>query len=629
MDSRIIREDLIQGAFTMRISLQTKLYALGIAGLLISVFIGSYGYRSIMKVGGHIEDILNHNGTLRNQTDADMMHDALRSDVLAAILARSSQERQDVKSDFEEHAKRFRDNVAQNEAHPLNEAIAESLQKVKKPLDDYLRDAQRMVEIGLASPAEATQRLGGFMSSFKALEDEMEKLSDEIENSAKKAEASANQDIQSAVQRSVAILMSAFLLLLGGTYVITRSMVRSINGAVAAVKALSDGDLSFRVKDLTQDEVGDMARALNETMGSLSDIMQSQKVRWPEVAQSRKQTQEMSAREKRTAAELQSKVEQLLQVMHAASQGDLTKDVTVSGSDSIGQMGEALSRFLKSLCVSLQKIGANAQTLSGSSTQLSGVSQKLGGHAEETAAQSNVVSAAAEEVSKNLQTVATGSEEMTASIKEIAKNAVEAAKVATTAVGVAETTNATIGKLGESSAEIGNVIKVITSIAQQTNLLALNATIEAARAGEAGKGFAVVANEVKELAKETARATEDISQRIVAIQTDAQGAVEAIQKISGVIHQINDISNTIASAVEEQTATTNEISRNVNEAAKGSSEIARSITGVATAAQGASGGAVDCQKAAQELSQMAEELQRLLSQFRLTSTTGIAYQAAA
>jgi len=178
---------------------------------------------------------------------------------------------------------------------------------------------------------------------------------------------------------------------------------------------------------------------------------------------------------------------------------------------------------------------------------------------------------------------------------------------------VAATTNATVAKLGESSAEIGKVIKVITAIAQQTKLLALNATIEAARAGEAGKGFAVVANEVKELAKETATATDDISAKIDAIQTDTRGAVEAIALISSIINQISDIQTTIAGAVEEQTATTAEISRNVAEAAKGSREIARNILGVAQAASSTAGGANDIRVAAGELSRMAGELQKVVT----------------
>jgi methyl-accepting chemotaxis protein len=184
---------------------------------------------------------------------------------------------------------------------------------------------------------------------------------------------------------------------------------------------------------------------------------------------------------------------------------------------------------------------------------------------------------------------------------------------------VANTTNATIAKLGESSSEIGKVVKVITSIAEQTNLLALNATIEAARAGEAGKGFAVVANEVKELAKETAKATEDISLKIETIQNDTLGAVKAIQEISAVINQINDISNTIASAVEEQTATANEMGRNVTEAARGSNEIAQNITSVAAAAESTTQGASNCQQAAAEMSRMACELQELVTRFNSRS----------
>jgi methyl-accepting chemotaxis protein len=188
--------------------------------------------------------------------------------------------------------------------------------------------------------------------------------------------------------------------------------------------------------------------------------------------------------------------------------------------------------------------------------------------------------------------------------------------VATAAVKVAEKTNATVSKLGESSAEIGNVIKVITSIAQQTNLLALNATIEAARAGEAGKGFAVVANEVKELAKQTAKATEDIGRRIEAIQTDTKSSVDAIAQISAIISQINDIQSTIASAVEEQTATTGEISRNVGEAALGSREIAQNVLGVAEAARSTTEGAANTKNSADELSRMATELQRLVTGLR-------------
>ena len=277
---------------------------------------------------------------------------------------------------------------------------------------------------------------------------------------------------------------------------------------------------------------------------------------------------------------------------------------------------EGINRTLEAIVAPLRMTSEGASSLASSSEELTAVSQVMASAAADTAAQAGVVSAASEQVSRNIASVATAAEEMQASIREISKNANDSARVAKNAVGMAHATNETMRKLGESSMEIGNVIKVITSIAQQTNLLALNATIEAARAGEAGKGFAVVANEVKELAKQTAKATEEISERIEATQDVTHGAVTAIEEIGAIINQINDISNSIASAVEEQAVTTNEISRSVTEAAQGIHDITKNIGGVATSARNTTQGANDTKSASLALSEMAARLHSAVSEFK-------------
>jgi methyl-accepting chemotaxis protein len=296
--------------------------------------------------------------------------------------------------------------------------------------------------------------------------------------------------------------------------------------------------------------------------------------------------------------------------------GDLRVSVDARGNDEVSHMAtgvNALADRLRSVFASIDNASGRLRT---SAASLEEVAERVGKSASETSAQAEVVARTADEVSTNVQAVAAGGEQMGASITEIAQNANEAARVATGAVQSVEATTGTMNKLGDSSREIGDVVRLITSIAEQTNLLALNATIEAARAGDAGKGFAVVADEVKQLAQETARATEDISKRVETIQEDADQATQAITEIAGVITRINEFQTTIASAVEEQTATTQAINAGVSDAATGSGQIARSISGVAGSSSATAASMGEARTNAAELTAMSDELAGIVSGFR-------------
>ncbi|MCA2212521.1 methyl-accepting chemotaxis protein [Jidongwangia harbinensis] len=297
--------------------------------------------------------------------------------------------------------------------------------------------------------------------------------------------------------------------------------------------------------------------------------------------------------------------------------GDLSRRAQVPGSDELAAMASQLNGVIEGLDETIGEVTASAAAVSGATARMAGVSQRISQAAERTTAQAGVTAEAAESVRQNVDTTAVGNEEMGASINEIARSTTEAVQVVGDAVDMARRTNTTMAELGSSSAEIGDVVKVITSIAEQTNLLALNATIEAARAGDAGKGFAVVAGEVKDLAQETAKATQDISLRVEAIQAGTAGAVEAITEITAVISRIDEIQTTIASAVEEQSATASEMARSMGEVSGRTGDITDAIGAIAAAASETSRDAESALADATEVSGMAERLHTLTARFRV------------
>ncbi len=396
-----------------------------------------------------------------------------------------------------------------------------------------------------------------FMGEIGLMRAELEKLATAFKTTAAEASGLRNSWLKRSVNLSLASGTFALVVIVIFLFGVGRQIVSLVGQMTVAMGRLADGDTDVVVPAVgRRDEIGAMARAVQ--------VFKENMLKKEEL-QTREETESV-AKVQRT---------------------------------------EAIDRLTGEFDRRVQEV---LSAVTSSATEMQTTAQQMSSTAEETSRQSANVASASDQATANVQTVAATAEELSASITEIGRQVMQSARISQNAVTEAEATNETVQGLADAAQRIGDVVSLINDIAGQTNLLALNATIEAARAGEAGKGFAVVAQEVKNLANQTAKATEDISKQITAVQEETTGAVGAIEKIRAIIGEVNDIATTISSAVEEQGVSTQEIARNVQQAARGTQDVNQNIEAVNKTAGETGAAAVQVLSASQEMSRKAEGL---------------------
>lgn len=510
---------------------------LGVTGLVSTVLVAAFGLVGSLRLETALNETLVVQAALRNHLESDMMHDALRSDVLAALLAATPEDVAAARKDLAEHADWFRQKQKENRALALPKPVLKALGDVAPDLDAYVTAATAIVDKAGTNRAAAQAGMAEFQKAFESLEQRMEKVSDLIESESKMARQATTSTIRWSrmVPALLCLFLSAFVI--WAATAISRSVTKPLEAVVSGLARMEQGDLTQAVRYEASDEMGTLARAYDGSLARLRTL--------------------------------------------------------------------------------LQTVQAAALSVQEASDSLSADQQALASSAEETAAIAAGASSTAQEVSGNVSAVAASSAQMVSAIQEISKNTSEAVRIADEAKASSSAAEETVGRLSKSSDEIGQSLAVIANIAKQTNLLALNAAIEATRAGVWGKGFAVVASEVRELARATTVAADEISARVTAIRRDAAGTHDALESVVEIVDRIHAAGGLIAAAVEEQNATTSEIGRSTANAAQGGTMIAGHIGQVAEAVRDNASKIDSSRRRSEELRELAAELHGQVSQFRV------------
>ncbi len=521
----------------MRMTVRLKVALMAVVGALALIIVASIALTSAARSKDTAHEVAQLSTGLSRQWNADMMHDGIRGDVMAALYADDATERKTFEVD--DVTQKSTDMLGHIDAAAAlaPAALAEDFRTARSEVATYGTMATEIVKLAATDKSAAAAKLPAFLDQFSALEEQLGALDEGMLTATSEANRQAEQSVSDAQRK---ILISS----------ITAVLVFAL--------------IAFW-----------LARGLSRAVGRLR------------------------------------------QVLDGIAQRDLTVRAELAGNDEFTDMSKALNSALDEIGGTIAEAGRAAKTLTAECERLGVVSDQLGELAGNSADQAGAAAASARQVSSHVQTMSAATDQMDAAINEIAGQTSTAAGVAAEAAQSAADTSVTVAKLNEASEEIGEIVKAITSIAEQTNLLALNATIEAARAGEAGKGFAVVANEVKELAHETGQATSDITNKIVTIQTITSQAADSIGAINRVIERINQNTGMIATAVEEQSATTAEITRSVLEVSQGAEQIATNVEGIADSVQATSAGAESTRSSTHTLHEVAREVDAQIARFRV------------